>query len=160
MVKTSPSHVWHKAIKVHNWGGFDFICKIVDQDEALYIGNILMPHTVAGDMTQAAGMGTADQHDYGVSVAEEVADGDTYCLAHKDGGRVLHNQKLAGAYSIGDAVYQSSTGTWTLADSDTVAQSILMRVGFVVGPEDRVTSTAVKGIDDAFTATEPVDILV
>lgn len=160
MVKTSPSDVWHKPIKQHGLNGTDFICHIVDQNEALYVGNKLMVHTTAGTMTQAAGMGTADQHEYNISVAEEVADGDTYCLAHMPGGKILHNQKLAGTYSTGDCLYQSATGTWTQADSDTVAQSILMSVGFLVGPADRITSTVIKDIDDAFTATEPVDILI
>lgn len=160
MAKTSPSDVWHKPIKQHGVSGTDFICHIADQGESLYIGNVLMISTTAGVMTQAAGMGTADQHDYGITVAEEVADDDTYCLAHMNGGRILHNQKLASTYSIGDAVYQSSTGTWTQADSDTVAQSILMKLGFVIGPADRITATVIKDIDDAFTATEPVDILI
>jgi hypothetical protein len=158
MVKTSPSDVWHKPIKQQGRNGTDFICHIADQNEALYVGNVLMIGD-DGVMTQAAGMGTADFHDYGITVAEEVADGDTYCLAHMNGGKILHNQKLASTYSIGDAVYQSSTGTWTYADKDT-AQSILMKLGFVIGPADRITSTVIKDIDDAFTATEPIDILI
>ncbi len=160
MVKTSPSDVWVKPIKHMGQDGVEFICHIEDQNEAVLATHKLMIGTTAGVMTQAAGMGTADHHDYDVEVAEDIADGDTYCLARKKAGKILHNQKLAGAYGIGDAVYKSAAGTWTQADSDTVAQSLLHTLGFVIGPADRITSSTVKGMDDAFTTTEPVDILI
>ncbi|MCP4550887.1 MAG: hypothetical protein GY834_02350 [Bacteroidetes bacterium] len=73
--------------------------------------------------------------------------------------KILHNQQLASTYKIGDVVYESATGVWTYADKDTAA-SLLMRPGIICGPADRITATVVKDIDDAFTATEGVDICV
>ena len=93
------------------------------------------------------------------ALAEDVADDDVYCLIKKKGAEILHNQKLAGAYQIGTAVYKSAAGTWTVADKDTAA-SLLSDLGIVCGPADRITSGAVKDIDDALSATEPVDICV
>ena len=98
-------------------------------------------------------------HPTGVTVAETIIDDDRYFLAKKKGAKILHNQKLAGAYVIGDAVYESSKGVWTHTDESTV-ESLLHEAGFVVGPEDRITDNVVKDIDDALTATEPVDILI
>ena len=94
-----------------------------------------------------------------ITVAEPIVDDDRYFLAKKKGAEILHNQKLAGAYVIGDCVYQTAAGTWTITDESTAA-SLLVDPAFVVGPCDRITSTAVKGIDDALSATEPVDILI
>lgn len=160
MAKTAASDVWHKIIKDRGLHGVDFVARCADLGAAAQVGTGMMLHTVAGELTISAGAGTADQFDYEISVAEEIADDDRYFLAHKNGGKILHNQKLAGAYKLGDAVYESSTGTWTQADSDGVAGSKLVRLGFVCGPVDRITATVVKGIDDALTATEPADILV
>lgn len=157
--KTKASEIWHKFIKSWGLDGIDFIARCSDQGGSLYVGQGMMLANVDGELTVASGMGTADHFDYGLSVAEEIADDDRYFLCHKDSGKILHNQVLASTYKVGDAVYQTSTGTWTYAKSSTGA-SLLTRLGFVAGPEDRITASAVKGIDDAFTATEPVDILI
>lgn len=159
MAKTAASDVWSEAIKNRGIDGVDFIARCSDQGASLYVGKGMMLANVDGELTVAAGMGTADHFDYSISVAEEIADDDRYFLAHRDGGRILHNQKLASTYKIGDALYQTATGTWTYAKSATGA-SLLCRLGFLVGPTDRITATVTKGIDDAFTATEPVDILI
>jgi hypothetical protein len=154
MVKTSPSDVWHKPIKEIGNGYITLICKTVDQNEAVYAGNG-MEVGDDGALTQF----TTDQPDFppNITVEEDIADGDTYFLGRKKGAKILHNQKLASTYSIGDALYKSAAGTWTYADKDT-AQSLLMEVGILCGPADRITSGVIKDIDDAFTATEPVDI--
>jgi len=156
--KTTASAVWHTAIKYSGIGGYDFIARCSDPGAAKYIGYGMILADVDGELKLSTGAGTANHHDYGLSVAEELADLDRYFLCHKDGGKILHNQKLASTYKIGDAVYQSATGTWTYAKSSVVG--ILFRLGFVVGPVDRITATVLKGINDAFTATEPVDILI
>lgn len=157
MAKTAASHVWHEGIKNRGLDGVDFIARCSDQGAARYVGTIMMLANVDGELTIASGMGTADHSDYSISIAEEIADDDRYFLAHRDGGRILHNQKLAaGTYKVGEALYQTATGTWTTVKSAT---DLLRRLAFLVGPTDRITATAVKGIDDAFTATEPVDIL-
>ena len=93
----------------------------------------------------------------GISLAEDMVNGDVFAIVKKKGAEILHNQKLAGAYSIGTCVYKTAAGTWTVADKDTAA-SLLSEVGIVCGPADRVTGGVLKGIDDAFAATEPVDI--
>ena len=156
--KTTASAVWHTAIKYSGPGGFDFIARCTDPGAAKYIGYGMMLADVDGELKLTTGPGTADIHDYGLSVAEELANEDRYFLCHKDGGKILHNQKLASTYKIGDALYQSATGTWTYAKSSVVGK--LFRLGFLVGPVDRITGTVLKGIDDTFTATEPVDILI
>jgi len=158
MAKTAASDVWKEFFKYAGPGGFDFIARCSDIGAgAGFVGQGMMLANVDGELTVANGMGTADHFDYSISVAEEIADDDRYFLAHRDGGKVLHNQKLAGTYKIGDCLYQTATGTWTIVKSAT---DLLNRLAFLAGPTDRVTSTAVKGIDDAFTATEPVDIFI
>lgn len=154
MAKTAQSDVWHKPIKAIGNGWIKLICFIVDQSGALLQGNGLELHD-DGSLTI---FGTASP-DWipGISVAEDFADGDVYGLVKKKGAEILHNQKLAGAYSIGTCVYKTAAGTWTVADKDTAA-SLLGEVGIVCGPADRVTGGVLKDIDDAFTATEPVDI--
>lgn len=159
MAKTAASHVWHKGIKYRGIDGVLFIARCSDPGAAKYIGYGMMLADVDGELVLSSGPGTADHHDYSVSVGEELANTDRYFLAYREAGRILHNQKLAAGYKIGDAVYQSATGTWSYAKSSTGACK-LQRLGFVVGPVDRITATVVKGIDDALTATEPVDILI
>ena len=160
MAKTAASHVWEKFFKYAGPGGFDFIARCPDIGATTHwVGQGYMLANVDGELCIAAGMGTADHFDYSISVAEKIVDDDRYFLAHRDGGKVLHNQKLAGTYKIGDALYQTAAGTWTYAKSATAA-SLLCRLGFLAGPTDRITSTVVKGIDDAFTTTEPVDIFI
>ena len=160
MAKTAASHVWKEFFKYAGPGGFDFIARCDDIGaNTWWVGQGMMLANVDGELVKAGGMGTADHFDYSISVAEPIVDNDRYFLAHRDGGKVLHNQKLAATYKIGDAVYQTAAGTWTYAKSSTAA-SLLCRLEFVAGPTDRITSTAVKGIDDAFTATEGVDIFI
>jgi len=156
MVKTAASDVWHNPIKEIGNGYITFVCLTVDQNEAVYAGNG-MEVGDDGAFTQF----TTDQPDWptNIIVEEDIADGDTYFLARRVGAKILHNQKLAGAYQIGSGVYKTGAGTWTVADKDT-AQSILMQPGIVIGPADRITSGVVKDIDDALSATEPVDILL
>lgn len=156
MAKTSPSDVWNKPIKTIGNGYIDLICKCADQGGAVLAGTG-MEVGDDGALTKF----TTDQPDHpsGVIVAEDIADDDTYFLGRKKGATILHNQKLASTYSIGDAVYKSDAGTWTYADKDT-AESLLHEVGIVCGPADRITSGVIKDLDDAFTATEGVDICV
>jgi len=161
MAKTKASHVWHKGIKYRDKnGGFDFIARCNDIGSNTWAkGQGMMLSADAGELVLSAAPGDKDFHEYGLSVAEPIVDNDRYFLCHKDGGRVKHNQKLAAGYNIGDALVQTATGTWTIADDDTVGHE-LYRLGFLVGPADRITATVLKGIDDAFSATEPADILM
>lgn len=161
MAKTAASQVWHKGIKYRDKsGGFDFIARISDIGvTTYYVGQGMMLSDNAGELELAAAPGTKEFHEYGLSVAEKIIELDVYFLCHKDGGRILHNQKLAGNYEIGDALVQLATGTWTISDDDTAGHE-LRRLGFLVGPADRMTGDVVKGIDDAFTGAEPVDILI
>lgn len=161
MAKTAASDVHNKAIKSRGLDGIDFIARCSDLGAGgAMVAKGMMLANVDGELCIANGMGTADHFDYSISVAEEIADDDRYFLAHREGGgKILHNQKLASTYKIGDALYCTATGTWTYAKSATGA-SLLCRLGFLIGPTDRMTANVVKGIDDAFTATEPVDILV
>ena len=161
MPKTKASHVWHKGIKYRDKnGGFDFIARVADIGATVYYkGQGMTISAGAGELVLSAGPGGKDFHEYGLSVAEKIVELDLFFLCHKDGGRVKHNQKLAGAYKIGDALVQTATGTWTIADDDTVGHE-LYRLGFLVGPADRITGIDTKGIDDAFSATEPADILI
>lgn len=157
--KTAASDVWHKGIKYRGIDGVLFIARCTDPGAAKQVGYSMMLADIDGELILSSGAGTADHTDYSVSVAEELADLDRYFLAYRQAGRILHNQKLAAGYKIGDAVYESATGTWSYAKSSTGACK-LMRLAFLVGPTDRITATLAKGIDDAFTATEPVDILI
>ena len=157
--KTKASDVWHMGIKEMGIGGVLFIARCPDIGATTHrVGQGYMLADVDGELAIAAGMGTADHFDYSISVAEPIVDDDRYFLAYRPSGRILHNQKLASTYKIGDALQQSGTGTWTYAKSSVAG--LLTRLGFLVGPADRITATVVKGIDDAFTATEPVDILI
>ena len=118
-------------------------------------GQGLAPSTTAGNLTTFV---TIDP-DWNsmTTVAEDIADNDRYCLVKKVGAEILHNQKLAAGYQIGAAVYKTAAGTWSHVDH-AVAACLLSEIGIVVGPADRVTATALKGIDDALSATEPVNI--
>ena len=156
MAKTAASHVWGKPIKEIGNGFIKLIARIADQGGAL-----LAHHALEMGDDGIFTKWTTDHPDWqgGITLAEDVADDDVYCLIKKKGAEILHNQKLAGAYQIGTAVYKSAAGTWTVADKDTAA-SLLSDLGIVCGPADRITSGAVKDIDDALSATEPVDICV
>jgi len=156
MAKTTPSLVWHKPIKVIGDGYIDLICKTPDIGATTYwVGQGLE----LGD-DGAFVKFTTDQPDYNpnIIVAEDIVQSDLYFLGRKHGAKILHNQKLAaGTYGIGDAVYKMGAGTWTHADKDTAA-SLLMEVGIICGPAQRVTAGVMKTMDDTFLATEPVDI--
>lgn len=157
MAKTTASAVWSKIIKTIGNGFMEFVARCADQNASLYIGQAMQMGDIGEWIIYATGV--ADFIGGFVTVAEEVADDDRYFLASRAGCKILHNQKLAGAYVLADGVVQTSTGTWTLFDKDT-AGHMLMKPGIVCGPVDRVTATVIKGIDDALTATEPVDILI
>ena len=68
--------------------------------------------------------------------------------------------KLASTYSPGDAVYESSAGTWTHVDADTAA-TLNYKPG-IVGYKERILSTGAKSsIDTAYATTDTgVPILV
>lgn len=155
MAKTAASDVWHKPIKAIGNGYIDLIMRCQDQNATRYAGQQMELHD-DGTFTIFA-TGSPDAPLAHAEVAEDIADDDTYFLGRKYGAQILHNQKLAGAYQIGTAVYKTGAGTWTVADKDTAA-SLLQNFGIVCGPADRITSGAVKDIDDALSATEPVDI--
>lgn len=157
MAKTTASGVWHQGIKAIGNGWIKFIARTADIGATTYWVGQAMEIGNDGELL----IFTTAQPDYntGVTVAEPIVDNDRYFLAKKKGAEILHNQKLAGTYKIGDALYQTAAGTWTLTDESTAA-SLLCDPAFLVGPADRVTATVLKGIDDAFTATEPVDILI
>ncbi|KKL82708.1 hypothetical protein LCGC14_1982060 [marine sediment metagenome] len=160
MAKTTAKSVWERAIKAIGNGWVKFIAKCNDIGATtFYVGQSMMLSATAGELVLAASMGTNNHTEFGLSVAEPIVDNDRFFLAKKLGAEILHNQKLASTYSIGDAVIQTATGTWTIAVSSTGAH-LLQKLGFVVGPVDRVTGGVLKGIGDAFTATEPVDILI
>jgi hypothetical protein len=67
---------------------------------------------------------------------------------------------LAGTYSPGDAVYESSAGTWTHVDADTAA-TLNYKPG-IVGYKERILSTGAKSsIDSAYATTDTgVPILI
>lgn len=158
MAKTAASHVWTEGLKYRGIDGVLFIARCNDiGSNTWWVGQSMMLADVDGELVIASGMGTADHVDYSVSVAEPIVDDDRYFLAYRMAGRILHNQKLASTYKIGDCLYQTAAGTWTIVKSST---SLLERLAFLIGPTDRITSAVVKGIDDAFTATEGVDILI
>lgn len=158
MAKTAASGVWNQGIKYRGIDGILFIARVNDiGSNTWWVGQTMMLANVDGELVIASGMGVADHVDYSISVAEPIVDDDRYFLAYRMAGRILHNQKLASTYKIGDCLYQTAAGTWTIVKSST---SLLERLAFLVGPADRITSTVVKKIDDAFTATEPADILI
>ena len=156
MAKTAASHVHSQGIKAEGNGWVKFVGKTADIGATTYWVGQAMELGDDGEFL----IYTTAQPDYSyVTVAEPIVDDDRYALYKMLGGEVLHNQKLAGGYKVGDAVYQTAAGTWTYMDKDTAA-SIICAVGIVIGPADRITAAAVKDIDDAFSTTEPVDILL
>ena len=156
MAKTAQSDVWMKPIKFIGNGYIDLICALADPGGDVFEGVGLGLSTEAGEATIFV---TADPDWQFLTVAEDFANGDRYGLVRKKGASIRHNQKLAGAYGIGDIVYKTAAGTWTIADHDA-AGSLLAECGIVCGPGDRITGGVLKGIDDALTATEPVDICI
>lgn len=156
MAKTAASDVWYEPIKEIGNGYIKCIAQCVDVGAGgVKVPSGLAPSTTAGNLTPFVS-GDPDWNS-GMMVAEDIADDDRYCLVKKIGAEILHNQKLAGGYQIGAAVYKTAAGTWTHVDH-AVAASLLTEIGIVVGPADRVTSAVLKAIDDALTATEPVNI--
>ena len=158
MGKTAPSDVWTTPIKAIGNGWIKLIAKITDPGG----GGLLA--TSGLELAAAASefaLYTTAQPDWehGISLAEDAVNTDVYALVKKKGAEILHNQVLVGAYSIGDPVYKTAAGTWTIA-AGNVATSLLHECGIVCGPADRITSTVLKDMDDAFTTTEPVDICV
>ena len=156
MVKTKANDVWHRAIKAEGNGWVDCIAFMTDVAENWFKGQGLQMGAAGAWIKFVTAV--ADFEPGFVVLSEPKVDNDTYGLVRKYGAEILHNQKLASTYKIGDGVVQTAAGTWTIFDSGTAAH-MLMRPGIVCGPEDRVTATVLKGIDDAFTATEGVDIL-
>ena len=77
-----------------------------------------------------------------------------------EGTPIYEYGMLASTYSVGDYVYESSSGVWTVIDADT-AGTIIMRYG-VVGYKERILSTgAASTIDTAYATTDTaVPILV
>lgn len=77
-----------------------------------------------------------------------------------EGTPIYEYGKLASTYSVGDYIYESSTGTWTVVDADTAA-TLLFRPA-VVGYKERILSTGAKSsIDTAYATTDTgVPILV
>ena len=153
---TTQALCWPEPIKAIGNGWIKLIVKIADPVGVILQGNGMEIGAVApGEMT----LFTTGQPDWqpGMSYAEDTMTGDLYIIAKKKGAEILHNQKLATGLSIGDPVYKSAAGTWTLVAVATAA-CLLTEVGIVCGPADRVTGAVLKGITDAFTATEPVDI--
>jgi len=157
---TDQGLCWPTPIKAVGNGWIKLIVKIADPVGVILQGNGMEVGAVAdGEMT----LFTTAQPDWqpGMSYAEDTMTGDIFIIAKKKGAEILHNQKLASTYSIGDPVYKTAAGTWTHVQGDGgAAASLLTEVGIVCGPEDRVTGGVLKGITDAFTATEPVDICV
>jgi len=156
MAKTAASDVWYEPIKEIGNGYIKCIAQCIDLGAGgLLAGNGMAVSTTAGNLTKFA-TGDPDWN-AGVQAAEDIIDDDRYCLIKKIGAEILHNQKLAGGYQIGAAVYKTAAGTWSHVDH-VVGASLLTEIGIVVGPADRVTATVLKAIDDALTATEPVNI--
>jgi len=160
MAVDTRKKVWYKPIKDINNGYIELVCNISDPVGDLPVGHQMMLADVAGEMCKATAMGDGNHVEYGFSVAEAVASGDVFALLRKVGAKILHNQKLVGAYSIGDAVIGiAGGGAWTQAKSAT-AQHKDYKIGIVCGPADRYEGAVLRGIEDAFTATEPVDICI
>ena len=155
MAKTAASHVWYEPIKEIGNGYMKVIAQVVDTAAGIKQGIGMAPSTTAGNLT----IFVTNDPDWNsmVTIAEDVVDDDRYCLVKKIGAEILHNQKLAGNYQIGAAVYKTAAGTWTAVDH-AVGACLLSEIGIVIGPADRVTGGALKGIDDALSTTEPVNI--
>ena len=155
---TTQALCWRTPIKAIGNGWIKLIVKIADPVGVIRQGNGMEVGAAAdGEMT----LFTSAQPDWqpGMSYAEDTMTGDIFIIAKKKGAEILHNQKLASTYSIGDPVYKTGSGTWTIVQGDGgAAASLLSEVGIVCGPADRITGGVLKGITDAFTATEPVDI--
>ena len=155
---TTQALCWPTPIKAIGNGWIKLIVKIANPLGEILQGNGMEVGAAAdGEMT----MFTSAQPDWqpSMSYAEETMTGDIFIIAKKKGAEILHNQKLASTYSIGDPVYKTAAGTWTIVQGDGgAAASLLTEVGIVCGPADRVTDSVLKCITDAFTATEPVDI--
>ncbi|KKN42896.1 hypothetical protein LCGC14_0708700 [marine sediment metagenome] len=156
MTITTAGGMWAKPIKEIGNGYIKFIARCIDLGADLYIGTG-MEIGNNGELIKY----TTAQPDWqtGITVAELIPDDDRYFIAKKNGAEILHNQKLASTYGIGDAVYQTGAGTWSLCD-ESDAESLLHTPAFVVGPADRFTAGVLKDIDDAFTSTEGIDILI
>ncbi|KKL73407.1 hypothetical protein LCGC14_2075210 [marine sediment metagenome] len=157
MAKTDQDDVWSKPIKEIGNGYIELIAACVDFGATWQAGHGLALSTTAGSLTIFV---TADP-DWiaGLELAETVVDDDVFCLVRKKGAKILHNQKLSAAASIGSVVYKTTAGVWALADHG-VAVSLLGAIGIVCGPADRITATVIKNINDAFSTTEPVDVCV
>ena len=156
MAKTKASDVWKEPIKAIGNGWIKLIAQIVDPGAGLHKQGIGMGvSTTAGNLTKFV-TGDGDWNP-GITIAEDCIQLDRYALIKKMGAEILHNQKLAGNYQIGAAVYKTAAGEWTHADHGVPA-SLLTEIGIVVGPVDRVTDTVLKDMDDALTTTEPVCI--
>ena len=152
MAKTSASHVWKEPIKAIGNGWIKVIAQVVDTAAGIKQGVGMGVSTTAGNLTIFV---TADgDWNAGITIAEDVADNDRYCLIKKIGAEILHNQKLAGAYQIGAAVYKTASGTWSHVDH-AVGASLLTEIGTVLGPADRVTAEVLKDMDDALSTSEP-----
>lgn len=155
MAKTAASNVWYEPIKAIGNGWIKVIAQVVDTAAGIKQGVGMGVSATAGNLTIFV---SADPDwNANITIAEDVVDNDRYCLIKKMGAEILHNQKLAGAYQIGAAVYKTAAGTWSHVDHGVPA-SLLTEIGIVVGPADRVTGAVLKGIDNALTATEPVCI--
>ncbi len=156
MVKTAASHVWKEPIKEIGNGYMKVIAQIVDPGAGgIRQGVGMGVSTTAGNLTVFV---TVDPDwNAGITISEDVVNTERYCLIKKIGAEILHNQKLAGAYQIGAAVYKTAAGTWSHVDH-AVPACLLTEIGIVIGPADRVTDSVLKGIDDALSASEPVNI--
>ena len=76
------------------------------------------------------------------------------------GDPIYRYGQLASTYSVGDFVYESAAGTWTVIDADTAA-TLIMGYG-VVGYKERILSTGAKSsIDSPYATTDTgVPILI
>lgn len=148
--------VWPTIIKAVGNGWIDVVAKMTDVAANWFKGQGLQ----MGDDGAWILYVTANADFIGgfVVLSEPKVDDDTYGLVRKFGAEILHNQVIASTYKCGDGVVQTAAGTWTLFDKDTAAH-MLMRPGIIAGPEDRITSGVLKGINDAFTSTEGIDIV-
>ena len=77
-----------------------------------------------------------------------------------EGTPIYEYGQLASTYGVGQFVYESAAGTWTVIDADTAA-TIIMRYG-VIGYKERILSTgAASTIDTAYATTDTgVPILI
>jgi len=156
MAKDAATKVWMEPIKEIGNGFIKLIAQCVDVGAGgCKAPSGLAVSTTAGNLTPFV---SADPDwNAGITVAEDIVDDDRYCLIKKVGAEILHNQKLAGGYQIGAAVYKTGAGTWSHVDH-AVPACLLTEIGIVTGPADRVTAEVLKNMDDALSATEPVCI--